>query len=100
MRAFYIAFSNWNAVRSNLSWTHYRMLLKVEDEKARKFNLDECTKTNWSTRQLEHQFNSFYPDSVVLGKNSSMQRFSEFLSGPFQDLLHRIGDPTVNHING
>lgn len=30
MRAFYIAFPNWNALRANLSWTHYRMLLKVE----------------------------------------------------------------------
>lgn len=53
MRAFYIAFPNWNALRTNLSWTHYRMLLKIEDEKARHFYQGECEKSNWSTRQLE-----------------------------------------------
>lgn len=60
MRAFYIAFPNWNALRTNLSWTHYRMLLKIEDEKARHFYQEECEKSNWSTRQLERQINSFY----------------------------------------
>ncbi len=35
MRAFYIVFPIWDAVRSELSWTHYRMLLRVEDEHAR-----------------------------------------------------------------
>jgi hypothetical protein len=30
MRQFYRKFPKWNAVRSELSWTHYRMLLKVE----------------------------------------------------------------------
>jgi len=32
MRQFYREFSKWNAVRSKLSWTHYRLLLKVEKE--------------------------------------------------------------------
>lgn len=58
MRSFYIAFPNWNALSTNLSWTHYRLLLKVEDEKARKFYMQECEKSNWSTRQLERQINS------------------------------------------
>ena len=33
MRAFYSAFPNWNALRSELSWTHYRLLLRVEDSR-------------------------------------------------------------------
>lgn len=32
MLQFYLLFPNWNAVRSNLNWTHYRSLLKVEIE--------------------------------------------------------------------
>ncbi len=74
MRAFYIAFPNWNAVRSNLSWTHYRMLLKVEDEKARKFYLEECTKSNWSTRQLERQINSFYYQRLLSSQDNESVR--------------------------
>lgn len=60
MRQFYISFPNHHALRDKLSWTHYRMLLKVENAAAREFYLDECAKSNWSTRQLERQINSFY----------------------------------------
>ena len=44
-------------VRQELSWTHYRLLLKVERPDVRKFYLDECIASNWSTRQLERQIN-------------------------------------------
>lgn len=59
MRQFYIAFPNRHALRDQLSWTHYRMIMKVEDDKAREFYVDECAKANWSTRQLERQINTF-----------------------------------------
>ena len=36
MRAFYSNFPNWNALRSELSWTHYRSLLRVDDAAARR----------------------------------------------------------------
>ncbi len=35
MRAFFQHFPNWSAVRSGLSWTHYRLLLRVDGSKAR-----------------------------------------------------------------
>lgn len=60
MRQFFMAFPNSHSLSDQLSWTHYRMLLKVEDEKIRNFYLEECEKSNWSTRQLERQINSFY----------------------------------------
>lgn len=31
MRSFYVAFPKWNALRSELTWTHYRALLRIED---------------------------------------------------------------------
>lgn len=37
MRQFYALFQNFHAVRGELSWTHYRLLLKVENEEARQF---------------------------------------------------------------
>lgn len=60
MRQFYLMFPIHHALRDELSWTHYRMIMKVEDEDARNFYVDECVKSNWSTRQLERQINSFY----------------------------------------
>ncbi|MDE7105974.1 MAG: PDDEXK nuclease domain-containing protein [Anaeroplasmataceae bacterium] len=59
MRQFYLTFQNRHALRNQLSWTHYRMIMRVEDANARKFYMDECIKANWSTRQLERQINTF-----------------------------------------
>ncbi len=33
MRAFYRAFPIWNAVRTKLNWTHYRLLSRVVEKK-------------------------------------------------------------------
>ncbi len=43
----------------NLSWTHYRILLKVENLSSRSFYEIEALKNNWSSRELERQINSF-----------------------------------------
>lgn len=40
-------------IRPELSWTHYRLLLKVERPDARRFYLEESISSNWSTRELE-----------------------------------------------
>lgn len=69
MRQFYLTFPNRYALRSNLSWTHYRMLMRVENEQARNFYLDECEKANWSTRQLERQINSFFYERLLSSQN-------------------------------
>lgn len=59
MRQFYLTFPNRYALRSQLSWSHYRLIMRVEDEQARNFYVEECAKSNWSTRQLERQINTF-----------------------------------------
>ena len=74
MRQFYIAFQNSHALRDQLSWTHYRMLLKVENASAREFYLEECAKSNWSTRQLERQINSFYYQRLLSSQDKSAVR--------------------------
>ena len=50
MRQFYLAFPNANALRSELSWTHYRSLMRVNDMDARAFYLDEAVKSGWSSQ--------------------------------------------------
>ena len=49
MRQFYLTFPNVNALRSELSWTHYRSLMKVNDAKVRAFYLTEYE--NWRIRR-------------------------------------------------
>ena len=61
MRNFYLKFPNFlDAARRELSWTHYRLLLKVESDAAREFYETETVAGNWSTRELERQINSFF----------------------------------------
>jgi predicted nuclease of restriction endonuclease-like (RecB) superfamily len=43
-----------------LSWSHYRVLMRVDDEKARFFYEKEAVACGWSTAQLERQIHSFY----------------------------------------
>jgi predicted nuclease of restriction endonuclease-like (RecB) superfamily len=69
MKQFYLAFKNLHALRGELSWTHYRLLLKVEKEEVRQFYLTECVQSKWSTRQLERQINSFYYERLLASRD-------------------------------
>ena len=65
MRAFFQAFPNWNALRSELSWTHYRLLLRVVDARARDWYMMETAKQNWSSRALERQIGTLYYERLL-----------------------------------
>ena len=69
MRQFYLTFPNGHALRDELSWTHYRLLMKVENDKVRKFYMQEAVKSQWSTRQIERQINSFFYVRLLSSKN-------------------------------
>lgn len=74
MRKFYRLFPISHAVRDQLTWTHYRALLKVEDEKARNYYLEECIRSNWSTRQLERQINTLYYERLLASRDKETVR--------------------------
>ena len=71
MRMFYQAFPIRHALRDELSWTHYRLLLKVEKEEARQFYLAESVNARWSTRELERQINSLFYERLLLSQNKA-----------------------------
>ena len=62
--------TNSYALRNELSWTHYRLLMRVENINARNFYMNEAITENWSTRALERQINSFYYERIVSSKNN------------------------------
>jgi hypothetical protein len=51
MRQFYRTFPIANSLRSQLSWTHYRLLLRIDNEDKREYYIAETVKNNWSVRQ-------------------------------------------------
>ena len=69
MRAFFQYFQIWNAVRTELSWTHYRNLLRVEDEQARHWYMNETAEQNWSTRALDRQIGTLYYERLLASQD-------------------------------
>ena len=65
MRSFYQAYPIWNAVRTELSWTHYRTLLKVENEQARQWYINEAIQQACSARALERQIGVLYYERLL-----------------------------------
>jgi predicted nuclease of restriction endonuclease-like (RecB) superfamily len=53
----------------NLSWTHYRTLLRVDKPEARAFYEIEALKNNWSARELERQINSLLYERLALSRD-------------------------------
>ena len=71
MRAFYNTFPIWNAVRTELSWTHYRTLLRVESHAARQWYIDESIRQNWSSRALERQISTLYYERLLTSQDKN-----------------------------
>ena len=62
-RQFYLYFSDleiWHSRVPNLTWTHFRHLLRVSDETARLWYMKEASKADWSTRTLDRNIGSQY----------------------------------------
>ena len=74
MRQFYLYFPNCHALRDKLTWTHYRLILKVEDKAAREFYVEECIQEGWSTRQLERQINTLYYKRLLASSDNETVR--------------------------
>lgn len=69
MRAFYQAFPIWNAVRTELSWTHYRTLLKVDSDSARQWYMNETAEQGWTTRALDRQIGTLYYERLLASQD-------------------------------
>ena len=53
----------------NLSWTHYLLLLKIDNEEERNFYEIEAANNNWSVRELERQYDSSLYERLVLSRD-------------------------------
>lgn len=65
MRSFYRSFPIRDTLRHELSWSHYRLLSRVETEQKRNFYLKEAIEKNLNSRQLQREINSLAFERVV-----------------------------------
>jgi predicted nuclease of restriction endonuclease-like (RecB) superfamily len=107
MRQFYLTFPIRDSLRPELSWTHYRLLLRVDDSEARAFYLTESITGGWSSRQLDRQISTAYYQRLLSSKDKSLlQREaaqsnellqpSDFLKEPF--VLEFLNIETPNYL--
>jgi predicted nuclease of restriction endonuclease-like (RecB) superfamily len=71
MRAFFVTYPIRDALRRELSWTHYRLLLRVDDPAARAFYEVEAVNARWATRELERQINSLLFERLALSRDKA-----------------------------
>ena len=79
----------------NLSWTHYRKLLAVEDPQARAFYELEAARNNWSTRELERQVDSMLFERLAKGRNAEQVRLLVREGQQPQHPIDVVKDPMV-----
>jgi len=71
MRQFYREFSNRHALRAELSWSHYRRLLRVKNHEARNWYIQECIGQNWSERALDRQISNLYYERLLSSRDKA-----------------------------
>lgn len=65
MRQFYHTYPKRDAVRPELSWTHYRRLIRIENTTARDWYMNEAIDNSWSARALDRQVNKLYYERLL-----------------------------------
>lgn len=65
MRQFYNAFPILSTLWRELSWSHYKLVIRIENQKAREWYIKESIASNWSVRALERQINSLYYEKLL-----------------------------------
>ena len=68
MRQFYLTFQIRDTLRPELTWSHYRRLISVENNQARLWYMNEAADGVWSTRQLDRQISSLYYERLLASR--------------------------------
>ncbi|MDR1163305.1 MAG: PDDEXK nuclease domain-containing protein [Candidatus Accumulibacter sp.] len=97
MRQLYQTFPNRYTLRSELSWSHCRLLMRVEEPGRREFYLKESADCGWTSRQLERQINSFYYERLLATQKEHRPEIAGeiFKLEPKKDADYLLKDPYI-----
>lgn len=76
-RQFYLTFSDEQiryALRSNLTWTHLRQLMRIENLDARHWYMNEASQQGWSARALDRQIATLYYERLLSSQDKAALR--------------------------
>jgi len=98
-RQFYLNFKDFEfgaQCAPNLTWSHYRLIIRLSDKNAVKYYLTEASENNWSVRTLDRNISTLYYQRLLSSQNKAIviaemkQKTTDF-----QDKLEFIKNPTV-----
>jgi len=103
-RQFYLSFTDleiWHSRVPNLSWTHFRTMLRVTDDDARYWYMHEASREMWSVRTLDRNIASqYYYRLLQSPKKEEVIAEMQQLTTPLQDPRELIKSPVVAEFLG
>ena len=95
MRQFYCVFPIRDTLCPELSWSHYRLLMRISNETERSFYAEECAKSAWSVRQLERQIHTMYYKRILASQDKSAVAAEIQRTEPKPEYEKIVKDPYV-----
>ncbi|MHC6199091.1 PDDEXK nuclease domain-containing protein [Elizabethkingia miricola] len=96
-RQFYLTYSDPEicyTLCSKLTWSHNRLIMRIDSNAARNYYLKEASEQNWSVRVLERHINTFYYERLLSTQNK--EKTVQYSTGQNNDLARDfIKDPYV-----
>lgn len=86
MRKFYLAFPIVDALRQELSWTHYRIISRLETKEKRNYYIQQSIDNNWNSRELERNIHTLYFERSITAnpvKKASQQNEKPLIKDPY-----------------
>ncbi|WP_027380028.1 PDDEXK nuclease domain-containing protein [Chryseobacterium daeguense] len=83
MRSFYQAFPICDALRHELSWTHYRLIIRLDNSDKMNYYINESIHNNWNYRDLKRQINSLAYERVLEHKKTTNETIHSVLKDPY-----------------
>ena len=71
IRQFYLCFPIRGTLCPELSWSHYRLLIRISNEEARQYYLSEAAEQNWSFRTLQRNHKTLYYERLLSSQNKA-----------------------------
>lgn len=88
-------FEKYSALRSELTWTHYKSLMRVENDEAREWYMNEAADHNWSTRQLDRQMSVLYYERLLASRDQETVKQEADEKMAKLEPSHFVRDPYV-----
>ncbi len=71
MRKFYEMYPIWSAVPTELSWSHFQELIRIDRKEEREFYESESIKSNWGYRELNRQISTKLYDRYLISPDKN-----------------------------